>query len=70
MKKLEKLQQKFKKYSKIFNWWSVFNWLDLDPDPYVINGSGPGSRRAHYTRIRLDPDPQHTKKPKNGCEEI
>jgi len=34
---------------------SVFKLLD--PDPYIIYGSG--SRRANNIRIRLDPDPQH-----------
>ena len=45
------------KYSRFFNLWSVFKLLDPDPDPYIIYGSGFGSRRANNIRIRLDPDP-------------
>jgi len=31
----------------------------LDPDPYIIYGSGSGYRRANNIWIQLDPDPQH-----------
>jgi len=43
------------KYSRCLNLWQVFKLLD--PDPYIIYGSG--SRIANNIRIRLDPDPQH-----------
>ena len=56
-KDFKQIFKKVIKYSRCLNLWSVFKLLD--PDPYIIYGSGSGSRRANNIRIRLDPDPQH-----------